>query len=203
VPSYFSWFLSPVGALVLAAFDSSVAFFLPLANDTVVVYLAAGNPSRFWVYPVLSTIGSVIGCATTYWLGALAGEDGIERWVPAKRLDAIRRKTKEAGAFALAVPAIIPPPFPFTPFVLASGALEVNPWKFFPAIAAFRFVRFMAEGVLARIYGRQLLSWMNSGVFRGIVWGFVVLAIAGSAWSIYALIRRTRGGRVGRSARPA
>jgi membrane protein DedA with SNARE-associated domain len=116
----------------------------------------------------------------------------------------VRRKTGESGAIALAVPAIIPPPFPFTPFVLASGALGVNPARFLTFVAVGRLLRFAAEGVLARVYGRQLLAWMNSSVFRGVVWGFVVLAIAGSAWSIYALVRKTRGGRrFTRTPRPA
>jgi membrane protein DedA with SNARE-associated domain len=120
-------------------------------------------------------------------------------------MESIRKRAQDkGGAVALALPALIPPPFPFTPFMLASGALRVNPWTFFPLTAATRFVRFTAEAVLARIYGRQLVAWMNSSVFRGIVLGFVVLAIAGSAMTVIALVRKTRDGRhLRRSARPA
>lgn len=204
MPSYFSWFLSPLGLLVLATLDSSVAFFLPFANDVVVIYLAASDPDHFWLYAVLAVIGGVIGGLTTYWVGAKIGEDGIERWGPARRMEAVKRKAKETGAVALAVPAIIPPPFPFTPFMLASGALRVNPWTFFSVAAGVRLVRFMAEAILARIYGKQLVAWMGSSVFRGIVWGFVLLALVGSAWSIYALIKKTRGeGRYRGTPRPA
>lgn len=204
MPSYFAWFLSPVGLLVLATLDSTVAFFLPFANDSVVIYLAASDPDHFWLYPVLAVVGGVIGGLTTYWVGSKIGEDGIERWVPAKRFEAAKRKAQETGAVALAVPAIIPPPFPFTPFMLASGALRLNPWTFFSVTAGVRFVRFMAEAILARIYGKQLVSWMGSDIFRGIVWGFVILALAGSAWSIYALVKKTRGaGRFRGTPRPA
>lgn len=200
MPSYLSWFLSPLGLVVLAAFDSSVAFFLPLANDTAVVYLAASDDKRFWLYPILATAGSLIGCATTYWLGLFAGEDGIERWIPARRLDAIRRRAGEAGAFALALPAVIPPPFPFTPFVLASGALRVDPWIFFGAVAAFRAARFTAEAVLAHLYGARLIGWMHTPIFRSIVWGIVALAVLGSAWSIVSLVRKTQSQRAPRRA---
>lgn len=205
MPSYFAWFLSPLGLLVLATLDSSVAFFLPFANDTVVIYLAASHPDRFWLYPILAVAGGLIGGLTTYWVGRRIGEDGIERFVPAHRMERARRKAQEkGGAVALALPAIIPPPFPFTPFMLASGALRVNAWTFFSLASAVRLVRFMAEAILARMYGKQLVAWMSSDVFRGIVWGFVLLALAGSAWSIYMLVKKTRGQReLRRTPRPA
>jgi membrane protein YqaA with SNARE-associated domain len=203
--SLFSWFLSPVGLLVLAALDSTVVFFLPFANDTVVIYLAASDPDHFWLYPVLAVAGGLVGGLTTYWAGARIGEEGIERWVPKRRMEAVRKKAQaKGGAVALGLPALIPPPFPFTPFMLASGALRVNAWTFFGWACALRLVRFGVEAVLARFYGRQIVAWMNSSVFRGIVWGFIVLALAGSAVSIYALIKKTRGGRrARRSARSA
>jgi membrane protein YqaA with SNARE-associated domain len=196
VPSYFTWFLSPIGLLVLATLDSTVVFFLPFANDTVVIYLAASNPDYFWMYPVLAVAGGLIGGVTTYWVGTRVGEDGIERWVPAQRLEAVRRRAEaKGGAVALGLPALIPPPFPFTPFMLASGALRIDPWTFFGWASAMRFARFMAEAILARVYGKQIVAWMSSGVFRGIVWAFVILAVLGSAWTVYALIRKTRGDR--------
>ncbi len=192
--SIFSMFLSPVGLILLAAFDSSVAFFLPLANDVAIVYLAAGDPGRFWLYPVLATVGSMAGCATTYWLGTRVGDEGLAKWIPERRLDRVRTKVKEAGAVALAVPALIPPPFPYTPFVLASGALEVDAWTFFGALGVMRFARFFAEAWLAHIYGKRLLAWMNSTPFRIVIWGLIVLAVVGTAWSVYQLVQKTRGG---------
>lgn len=204
MPSYFSWFLSPLGLLVLAALDSTVVFFLPFANDTVVIYLAASDPDRFWLYPILAVAGGLVGGLTTYWAGTRIGEDGIERWVSSRRMEAVRKKAQaKGGALALGLPALVPPPFPFTPFMLASGALRVSAWTFFGWACAMRLVRFGVEAVLARLYGKQLVAWMSSTVFRGIVWGFVVLALAGSAWTIYVLVKKTRGaGRARRSARP-
>ncbi len=205
MPSYFAWFLSPLGLLVLATLDSTVAFFLPFANDTVVIYLAASHPDYFWLYPGLAVVGGLAGGLTTYWVGRRIGEDGIERWVTPRRMAGVRRKAQDqGGAVALAIPAIIPPPFPFTPFMLASGALRVNPGTFFALASGVRFVRFTAEAMLARVYGKHLVAWMSSGVFREIVLGFIVLALAGSAWSIYALVKKTRGGRqYRRTPRPA
>jgi membrane protein YqaA with SNARE-associated domain len=192
--AWLSWFLSPGGIVLLAALDSSVAFFLPLANDVAVIYLAAGDPNRYWLYAVLAAVGSVAGAASTYWVGWRVGEDGLEKWLPKNRLELAKRKVKEVGALALAVPAIIPPPFPFTPFVLTSGALEVDRRVFFPALAAMRFARFLGEAFLAHLYGKRLLGWMHSRPFEMVIWGFILVAVAGSAWSIYRLVGTVRSG---------
>ncbi len=187
-----SWFISPGGLLVLATLDSSLLFFLPLANDVVVVNLAAGHSTRFWLYPLIATVGSVLGAGSTYWVGTRIGDDGLEKWISPRRVDRVRRRVKETGAVTLAVPALIPPPFPFTPFVLASGALRVHAATFFAVLAAMRLLRFGAEAWLARIYGRQLLQWMHSPAFQIVVWGLILLAVVGSAWSAYELIRKSR-----------
>ncbi len=203
MPSYLAWFLSPGGILVLSAIDSSVAFFLPLANDTLVIYLAARDSAHFWIYPLLATIGSLIGCATTYRVGQWLGEEGVERWASPRQFERVKQRIHGAGAFALAVPALIPPPFPFTPFVLAAGALDVRPWTFFALLAVGRISRFMVEAVLARLYPHRLIQWMQSNAFRDIVWGFVFLALVGSAWSVYMVVRKARSEARHRRGRPA
>ncbi len=111
--------------------------------------------------------------------------------MPRKRLARVRQRIRRAGAVALGVLAIVPPPFPFTPFVLASGAFEVNAPLFFGTTAAARLVRFFAEALLARRYGRGIVRLMESAWFRDVIWGFVALVIAGTAYSIYRIVRGT------------
>jgi membrane protein YqaA with SNARE-associated domain len=97
------FFLTWWGAALLAALDSSMLFFLPFGIDTVVIYLAARDETLFWVYPVLAAFGSVMGAAITYWIGHKAGEVGLERLVPAPRLQRIRDRVRARGAVAMAV----------------------------------------------------------------------------------------------------
>src|SRR5678809_1283188 len=115
--SFFTFFLTWWGAFLLGALDSSMLFFLPFGIDTVVVYLAARNHDLFWAYPLLATAGSMTGAGVTYWIGMKAGEHGLDRFVPGKRLERLRCKVKDSGAIALALPALMPPPFPLTPFI--------------------------------------------------------------------------------------
>ena len=66
------------GVCILAALDSSVIFFLPFAVDFGVVFLAARNPEFFWVYAILVSAMSLLGAATTFYIGNRLGEAGLE-----------------------------------------------------------------------------------------------------------------------------
>ena len=98
--------------------------------------------------------------------GKKIGVAGLDRWVPRRRLTQIRKRARERGAIALAVLDLIPPPFPFTPFVLAAGALEVRMSTFFVTLAACRILRFGAEAALAIVYGHRVLSMLDSDLFH-------------------------------------
>jgi membrane protein YqaA with SNARE-associated domain len=186
------FFLTWWGAMVLGALDSSMLFFLPFGIDAVVIYLAARNGDLFWLYPILATIGSVAGAAVTFWIGRKAGEVGLERFVPRRRLERMQCQVRDRGAIALAIPALMPPPFPLTPFILTCGALAVSPWRFFATFASMRLLRFGAEAMLARVYGRGVLRILQSDTFQMVITSFVVLAVLGTIASAVMLWRSTR-----------
>lgn len=194
--SLFSFFLTWWGAFTIAALDATMIVFLPFGVDAVVIYLSARDDSLFWVYPLLATAGSLTGAGTTYWIGKKIGDVGLERYVPEGRLERIKSRVRDSGAIAMAVPALMPPPFPLTPFVLTCGALNVNPWRFFSIFAAMRLVRFGAEAGLARVYGRGILRILESDAFQMIIAAFIVVAILGTAASAVMLWRSTHESRV-------
>jgi membrane protein YqaA with SNARE-associated domain len=187
----FSFFLTWWGSFLLAALDSSMLFFLPFGIDALVIFLAARDEGLFWMYPLLATAGSVTGAAITFWIGRKVGEVGLERLVPEHRLERVKRRVKGSGAVAMAVPALLPPPFPLTPFVLTCGALEVSRPLFFLTFGAVRLLRFGAEAVLARVYGRGVLRVLQSDEFQMVVGGFIVIALIGTAISAVMLWRST------------
>src|SRR4051812_10993145 len=159
--------------------DASMVFFLPLGIDFVVILMAARKPELFWLYALLATLGSVLGAAGTFWIGKKAGEKGLTRFVHPKRLERVKARV-DRGAFVVAGLGLIPPPFPFTPFVLASGALGMNGWVFLGTLAAVRVFRFGVEAALASHYGSQILRWMKTPMFTGIVGVFIALALIGT-----------------------
>ena len=188
----FHFFLSWWGAYLLAALDATMVFFLPFGVDALVIYLAARNGMWFWLYPLLATAGSVTGTAVTFWVGQKIGEIGLERIVPERQLARLRNRLQKRGAVAMAFAAILPPPFPLTPFVLTCGALEVDRWIFFGTFAAVRLLRFGSEAALARVYGRGVLRLIESQGFQHVIEGFIVIALIGTLVSAVMLWRQTR-----------
>jgi len=194
--SFLNYFLTWWGALILGALDSSLFVFLPFGTDVVVVYLCARNPPLFWLYTLLITAGSVVGAAGTYLLGAKIGDAGLSRFVAKRRLERLRTRVKDIGAFAMGLSAILPPPFPLTAFVLTSGALKVGMARFLLVFAAARLIRFGVEGALARRYGASVLRLLESEVAQQIVIGLVIVSIVGT---IVAIVHAWRGTRPART----
>jgi membrane protein YqaA with SNARE-associated domain len=200
--SIFGYFLSPFGVVLLGALDASLIFFLPLGIDFVVILLSARKPELFWLYALLATVGSVGGAAATFWLGRKVGEHGIARFVKPSTLKKVEARISQKGAVAIAALGIIPPPFPFTAFVLASGACRTNAWLFLGTLAGVRLVRFSVEAALAAYYGRGVIRWMESTTFTIVVIALAVLAVGGtlvSAVAVYRSIQREKA--AARSAR--
>lgn len=188
----FGFFLTWWGAYLLAALDASMVFFLPFGIDALVIYLAARHGMFFWIYPLLATAGSVTGAAITYWIGRKAGELGLERLVPNHRFERFRSRVQKQGGAAMASAALLPPPFPLTPFVLTCGALEVDRTIFFSTFALMRLIRFGGEAALARVYGRGVLRVLESTQFQMVVIGFIFMAVLGTIVSAILLWRNTQ-----------
>ncbi len=195
--SFLGYFLTPFGLVLLAALDSSLVFFLPLGIDFVLILLAARKPELFWMYAALATVGSIAGTAATFWIGRKVGEHGLSRFVKASRLKRVQERVGNSAAVTIAALAIIPPPFPFTAFVLTSGAGHVNAWAFFITLGAVRIIRFTAEGALAAHYGKGIIGWMQSTTFTIAVGVIAAIAIVGTVVSAVALYRSAK--REGRS----
>jgi membrane protein YqaA with SNARE-associated domain len=198
--SILGYFLTPAGIILMGALDASLVFFLPLGIDFVVIVMTARRPELFWLYALLATAGSVLGAAGTYWIGKKAGEKGLTRFVSPRRLDRVKQRVS-GGAYVMAGLALIPPPFPFTPFVLASGALGMSPWTFFTALAGARIFRFGVEGALAYWYGSQILRWMKTPAFQAVVGAIIVLAVVGTIVSAVIVVRGSRRARASEATR--
>lgn len=162
---------------------------MPLGIDALVIYLAARDEGLFWLYPLLATAWSVAAAAITYWIGQKAGEVGVQRLVAAKRLERFRGRVNHAGAAAMALPAVLPPPFPLTAFILTCGALAVDRRWFFATFATMRLLRFSAEAALARVYGQGILRAVESDSFRMVALGVVATALLGMLVSAAVLWR--------------
>jgi membrane protein YqaA with SNARE-associated domain len=181
------------GLLVLGILDSSFLF-APLGNDLLVVAMSARSHSALSMlyYAFMSTVGSVLGCLLVDVIFRNAGEHGLEKHLSAKRLQYVKRKVQESAPWALVLASIAPPPFPFTPFIMAAAALQYPRRHMLVLIGAARMVRFTAIGVLALFFGRRILRWAENPVLQGFLIGLIVVCTIGSIVSVYGWIKRSR-----------
>jgi membrane protein YqaA with SNARE-associated domain len=187
------WKFGGPGLVVLGILDSSFLF-APLGNDLLVVAMTARHHNflQMLYYAGMSTVGSVLGCLLVDVIFRKAGEKGLEKHLPKRRLEYVKRKVTDNAVWALVLASIAPPPFPFTPFVMAASALQYPRKRLLAVTGVARMVRFTALGVLAYFYGKSILEWADSDVVQWVLIGLVVLCTIGSIVSVVGWIRRSR-----------
>ena len=65
------------------------------------------------------------------------------------------------GFGAIAILALLPPPAPMVPFLLAAGAMQYSVSKFLAALTLGRIVRYSILAYLAARYGRHMLPFLS------------------------------------------
>jgi membrane protein YqaA with SNARE-associated domain len=182
-----------LGLLALGILDSSFLL-APWGNDLLLIALVSREqkPLAMLYYAAMSTIGSVIGCLLLDVIFREAGEHGLDKHLPRRRLDYVKRKVDQNAAWALAVASLAPPPFPFTPFVMVAAALEYPRRRLLIVIGATRMVRFTIAGVLALLFGERILAWANNPVIVALLLALIVICTVGSIVSACSWIRRSK-----------
>ena len=180
-----------VWAASVAALDSSGLFFPFMDVDAAIVILRR-HSEMVWLFPFLATAGSVIAAAVAFWIGRKIGKNGLEHWISPGVLDRVKSEVRYKGAVALVLPALLPPPFPLLPFVLACGALSVSATRFFIMFASLRLVRFSVLTAVAWFYGRQILTILQTGTFKTVMAVLLVLFVVGTCAAIYRFVTRMR-----------
>ncbi|HKU24283.1 MAG TPA: VTT domain-containing protein [Candidatus Sulfotelmatobacter sp.] len=189
----FVWaLLKPLGSwtvFTVAGIDS--AFFgVPL--DPVVATYVYQNRSQALLYPFMAAAGSAAGCIILYWIGYKGGEVLLLKRISRARFEKIRASFDRHEFWALIVPSLMPPPFPFKLFVLAASVFEMRFWHFLLAIFAGRLIRFLILTMLVLRFGPQATAFVANLLAKH--WLAVVVAIGvASAVGIYAwALLRTR-----------
>lgn len=184
--------LGLLGEVLLGVADASVIP-TPGSLDILLILLVASEPRHWWIYVIAATTGSAIGAYLTYRIGFKGGKEGLEKRIPEKKLAKAYRWSQKYGVGAVAVPALLPPPFPLSPFLLAAGVLKVPKTKFLAAYSAGRLVRYSVVAWLGRRYGRALIHVMEQ-YSRPIIWALIVLAVLGGiAAGTYIFYRKKKG----------
>ncbi|MCL5743182.1 MAG: hypothetical protein M1541_04515 [Acidobacteria bacterium] len=184
--------LGGFGLFLIAIADSSFLL-LPVANDLLVVLLTSKNPSLLFYYAAMTTAGSVIGFFLLDLVFRKGSQATLEKHVSSKRMDYLKGKIEKNGGMALAIGALIPPPFPMKPLAATASALQYPRKKYLTIIGGARFVRFLLDGIVAIFLGEQVLAVLNSPIVQDLVYALIVIAVLGSAGSVYLWVKRSKG----------
>ncbi|MFZ0085141.1 MAG: VTT domain-containing protein, partial [Candidatus Acidiferrales bacterium] len=118
-------------------------------------------PSHMPYYAAMAAFGSLCGCVLLYCVAKKGGEAFFHKHARG-RAEKIKEWVDANGFLSAFIPAILPPPFPFKPFVLAEGVFQVPARTFIMAILLGRGLRYGVEGILAVRYGVATLNFMKT-----------------------------------------
>ena len=207
--SRFMHFVSHLGLLGLFLVSIVDSSFVPLpvpgVTDIMIVVFAAHHSNVVWLV-LVATAGSALGGLFSHMVGQAGGMAFLEKHVPPRILGPVTRWMQSHALLAVALPAILPPPAPLSPFVLAAGALNMSRKRFMIAFTLSRFARHAIAAWLGVHYGRSVLHlWQNftarwGGAILVVLWSVILLF---SGYAFFKLYRTSRRVGIGTAHRPA
>jgi len=181
-------YIAAPAMVLIGALDSSLLS-LPEINDYLVVGRCYKYPHAAFYFPLFAALGSVLGCLLLYTIMRRGGQALLRKRFKPESIQRVERAYARFGVFAIAIPAILPPPLPFKIFVATAGTLEYPRWKFLLTVMIARSFRYYVEGILAVYYGRRVILFMKDN-------GLVILSIVAAAAVLvvisYYLINRRK-----------
>jgi membrane protein YqaA with SNARE-associated domain len=151
--------LGGLGLIPLGLLDNS-PIPLPGIMDVATILFSARQQQLWLYYALMATVGSVMGGFVSYRLARKGGKAALERRFSRRRVDKICKIFERWGFSAIAIPALLPPPVPMVPFLLAAGAMQYPVKKFLSALTLGRISRYLILAYLAARYGRHIIAFI-------------------------------------------
>jgi membrane protein DedA with SNARE-associated domain len=148
------------GLILLGLVDNSVVP-APGSMDLAMVVLSAGQRKLWLYYALMATIGAMAGGYLTYRLARREGGGRLVRRLNRSKMAKVHATIEKWGFGAIAVSALLPPPFPMVPFLVAAGATQYSQGKFLAALFAGRGIRYSVLGFFAARYGSGIWNLLS------------------------------------------
>jgi membrane protein YqaA with SNARE-associated domain len=176
-------------SLILLGLADNSLIPMPGSTDVVTILLAAHHRTLWIYYAIMATAGALLGGYLTYRMARKGGKETLEKKFSKKKVNRIYKIFERWGFWAVAIPAILPPPFPIVPMLLAAGALQYPTRKFLAALAVGRGIRFTILAYLGERYGRHIVRFFGLYYWR-IFFALVAFSVIGA---LYGLFEYKRG----------
>ena len=174
--------LGAPGLILVGLIDNSVIP-IPGGMDVFLILLTAHRRSWWIVYALTATAAAMLGGYVTYRLAKKGGKESLERKIGPSRARKVYRRFARGAFSTVLVGAMIPPPFPLVPVLMAAGILQYSPRKFLTALGIGRGVRFFAIAFLGREYGTAIMGWL-SRYYRPFLYTLIAVGVVGGAAAI-------------------
>jgi membrane protein YqaA with SNARE-associated domain len=174
-----SWIqrLGGMGLILLGIADNS-AVPLPGSMDVFTIILASARREWWPYYGLMATLGAVAGGYITYRLAEKGGAETLEKKVGKERAEKVYKKFEQKGFTTVVIGAVLPPPFPIVPFLMAAGILQYPPKKFLAALGLGRGIRYFALAYVGHIYGKSIINFFSQ-VEQPMLYALLSLAALG------------------------
>ena len=166
------------GLILLGIADNSLVP-LPGSMDVFTILLASAHRDWWPYYGFMATAGAVLGGYITYRLAEKGGEETLERKVGKPRAGKVYQRFEKKGFQTVMIGAVLPPPFPIVPFLMAAGVLQYPRNKFLGALALGRGMRYFALAYLGHIYGQAIIGFF-ARYEQPVLYSLIVLAVLGA-----------------------
>jgi membrane protein YqaA with SNARE-associated domain len=181
--------LGGLGLIPLGLLDSSVIP-IPGTLDVATILLSAQHEQLWLYYALMATVGSVVGGFATYRLARTGGKEALEHRFSRRTVDKVCEIFGRWGFGAIVIPALLPPPLPMVPFLLAAGAMQYPLRKFLTAFAFGRTFRYLILAYVAARYGRQIIGFIAAHGHPVIV--RITVALLGIAAAVFYFWRGSK-----------
>lgn len=172
------------GLILVGVIDNSVIP-MPGGTDFFVILFSAHHRAWWVYYAVMGTLGALLGGYFTYRLSRKGGKEAFEKEIGKQKSEKVYKRFGKRGFSTVMVSAILPPPFPMVPILMAAGALQYPRKKFMSALAIGRGVRFFALAFLGRTFGTAIIGWL-SRYYKPLFYSLIALGVvAGISLLIY------------------
>jgi membrane protein YqaA with SNARE-associated domain len=175
------------GLILLGIADNSVVP-LPGSMDVLTIWLSARHSDLWPYYAAMATVGALIGGYITYALARKGGKQALERKFPGQKATKLHQRFERWGFWTVTVPALLPPPFPMVPFLIAAGALQYSRKRFLGSLALGRGIRFFIVALLGHVYGRAIASFFSK-YYEPALFTLIGLAVLGGVLALIEYLR--------------
>jgi membrane protein YqaA with SNARE-associated domain len=190
------------GVFLVSIVDSSfVPLPVPGVTDIMIIVMSAQHQNVILLV-LLATVGSALGGYFSHMVGQRGGMAFLEKRIPPRIFKRVCQWMESHAILSVALPAILPPPMPLSPFVLAAGALKMSRKKFMIAFTVSRCLRHIIAAWLGIHYGRHIVRIWNglSAKYATpaliVIWVGIAVSCAFAFWQLYKT-SRTVGVRTG------